>query len=470
MKTWIAGEVLLASDLNAEYNNILGNGESLVLPFTGNVDFDGNSLLLDDDQDTHITADTDDRIDFAAGGFDVVRIDGTTASVVNGLDLVGKATGAPPVVKARGEANIGLTFEDSNGKDLLVLVSTASAVNELRISNAATGNAPILRASAASEADIGLSFEDSNGNEILDLVSVASAVNEVRLTNAAAGLGPALTATGGDTDIAITLSGKGAGAVRLGQATSVRVQLVADQPIADSNGNELIKFTKTASAINEITIANAAAGGDVTLTATGGDTDIDVDIVPKGAGEVKLNGSSLFGQHTIWVPAGAMEARVTTAPAVSGVVEIGTSLIALRTMDFATGADDHAGFAIQMPKSWDEGTLIAQFVWSTTGGQTGGLDGVRWFIRAGAYASNDVLTATLGTAVGAAAQNHSGTADDIMITAETAAITVAGSPGAEEWVYFEVYRDVSDAGDDLDIDARLHGVKIHYTTNALTDS
>jgi hypothetical protein len=56
-----------------------------------------------------------------------------------------------------------------------------------------------------------------------------------------------------------------------------------------------------------------------------------------------------------------------------------------------------------------------------------------------------------------------------MITAETSAITVAGSPGAEEWVYFEVYRDVSDAGDDLDIDARLHGIKIHYTIDSGTD-
>lgn len=65
--------------------------------------------------------------------------------------------------------------------------------------------------------------------------------------------------------------------------------------------------------------------------------------------------------------------------------------------------------------------------------------------------------------------DRSSTTDDIMITAETAAITVAGSPGAEEWVYFQVYRDVSDAGDDLDIDARLQGVKIHYTTDAHTD-
>ena len=165
-----------------------------------------------------------------------------------------------------------------------------------------------------------------------------------------------------------------------------------------------------------------------------------------------------------------MEPRVTTAPAALNAVEIGTSLLALCTMDFATDADDFCGFSMLMPKGWNKGTLIAQFVWSTDGAQTAGLDGVRWFIKFGSYASNDLLTAALGTAVGAAAQDHSGTPNDIMITAETAAITVAGAPGAEEWLYGEIYRDVSDAGDDLDIDARLHGVKIHYTTDAHTDS
>lgn len=203
-----------------------------------------------------------------------------------------------------------------------------------------------------------------------------------------------------------------------------------------------------------------------TKTVDGSGSGLDADLIDGN----QLSAFTPIGQQTLWVPASAMEPRVTTAPATLNAVEIGTSLIALRTMDFATSADSFAGFAIQMPKGWDESTLVAQFVWSTDGTQTAGLDGVRWFIRAGSYASNDVLTTALGTAVGATAQDHSGTADDIMITSETTAITVAGTPGAEEWVYFEVYRHVSDIGDDLDIDARLHGVKIHYTIDTGNDS
>lgn len=68
--------------------------------------------------------------------------------------------------------------------------------------------------------------------------------------------------------------------------------------IADANGNELIIFTTTASAVNEITFANAATGGNPTFSATGGDSVIDIAITPKGAngaiviaGPIKLTGS-----------------------------------------------------------------------------------------------------------------------------------------------------------------------------------
>ena len=55
--------------------------------------------------------------------------------------------------------------------------------------------------------------------------------------------------------------------------------------ILDTNGNELAKVTATGSAVNEFTIANAATGNDPTLSATGGDSNIDIAIKPKGTGE-----------------------------------------------------------------------------------------------------------------------------------------------------------------------------------------
>lgn len=59
--------------------------------------------------------------------------------------------------------------------------------------------------------------------------------------------------------------------------------------INDANGNEEIVFIATASAINELTIANAATGGNPTISASGGDAAIGVDVFSKGAGRISLN-------------------------------------------------------------------------------------------------------------------------------------------------------------------------------------
>lgn len=57
--------------------------------------------------------------------------------------------------------------------------------------------------------------------------------------------------------------------------------------IKDSNGNELFKLTATASAVNEVTYANAATGGSPTFSATGDDTNIGLDMKMKGTGKFR---------------------------------------------------------------------------------------------------------------------------------------------------------------------------------------
>jgi len=61
--------------------------------------------------------------------------------------------------------------------------------------------------------------------------------------------------------------------------------------IDDSNGNEEIIFTATASAVNELTVANAATGNNPTFTASGSDTNIGLDFIPKGTGAVTFLGT-----------------------------------------------------------------------------------------------------------------------------------------------------------------------------------
>ena len=53
---------------------------------------------------------------------------------------------------------------------------------------------------------------------------------------------------------------------------------------------ELLKFSETGSAVNEFTIANAASGAGPTLSSTG-ETNVDINITPKGSGKTVVSGS-----------------------------------------------------------------------------------------------------------------------------------------------------------------------------------
>ena len=62
--------------------------------------------------------------------------------------------------------------------------------------------------------------------------------------------------------------------------------------IADANGNQLIVFQTTASAVNEFDITNNATGSAPILAVTGGDTNIGMAITAKGSGDIDLNAGS----------------------------------------------------------------------------------------------------------------------------------------------------------------------------------
>jgi hypothetical protein len=63
--------------------------------------------------------------------------------------------------------------------------------------------------------------------------------------------------------------------------------------IGDESGNEQIKFATTASAVNEISVTNAATTNPPAVSATGGDTNIDLNLTPKGIGRVVLGAGAI---------------------------------------------------------------------------------------------------------------------------------------------------------------------------------
>lgn len=69
--------------------------------------------------------------------------------------------------------------------------------------------------------------------------------------------------------------------------------------IYDGGANELLNLTRTASAVNEFTITNAATGNAPVLSASGGDTNIGITLTPKGTGNVRLGNYSFDGDQTV---------------------------------------------------------------------------------------------------------------------------------------------------------------------------
>jgi hypothetical protein len=176
------------------------------------------------------------------------------------------------------------------------------------------------------------------------------------------------------------------------------------------------------------------------------------------------NATNLTGAQklTIWLPAGAWAAR-TTNGAAPGTVETATNKIMLKTLDFDQSTEEYAQFMVAMPKSWNEGTITAQFRWSSTASGD-----VVWGIRAVAISDDDALDAAFGASQTITDTN--GTAGDLMESAETPAITIGGSPVENDVVVLEIYRKSADAADTIAADTRLHGVKIFYTSTGVSDA
>ena len=171
-----------------------------------------------------------------------------------------------------------------------------------------------------------------------------------------------------------------------------------------------------------------------------------------GTEQVVLKG----GTHTIYVPAAAMYPNTTNGCAALAQVELSNGP-EIKVLDFDASSDEFAQFTVAFPKSWDEGTVTFEAFFTVTGTNTGT---VKWTLAGRSFADNAALNTAFGTAVGPSAKAHSGTSNDLNVTAESGAVTVSGTPANDDMVFFQVNRDVS--ADDQSGDARLLGIKITF--------
>ena len=208
------------------------------------------------------------------------------------------------------------------------------------------------------------------------------------------------------------------------------------------------------------TIGTATTAGAIAIAADG-----TVNLATAGA-TVNSTVISTVGTQTIWVPACAMRPTVSNGCAVITDAETTSGRPDMQVLDFDPSSDEHAQFQICFPKSWNEGTITFSAYWTTTATDT---DGVAWGLQGVAVSDNDTIDVAYGTAV-VVTDDALSAAEDLCVTATSGAVTIAGTPAVGDICYFRIFRDVSDANDDMAEDARLIGVKIFFTTDAANDA
>ena len=367
-----------------------------------------------------------DQIAGAAGNTVTVPA-GQTLDVLGTLDIDGGTLVLPNTVvtttgtqtltnKTITAPKIGTSILDTNGNELALLTATGSAVNEFTIANAASGNAPKLSSTGETNVDLDLEAKgtghitvrgntnpgaiqlncesNSHGQQIKSQPHSTNTTNTMLLPQGADSTLVSLVSTD-------TLTNKTLTAPKIGTS------------ILDSSGNELFLLTATGSAVNQLTYANAATGNNPTFTASGGDTNIGISILPKGSGKITLDNLTLPAAD------GSADQILTTNG--SGQLSFvdnsgGTSWVAVKTANY-TGSAGEGVFANTTSSAWTL-TLPA----GTLG------DEISFIDYAGTFDSNALTIASNGS------EKINGSTDNLTVSVERAANTLVYTDGTQGWL------------------------------------
>lgn len=182
-------------------------------------------------------------------------------------------------------------------------------------------------------------------------------------------------------------------------------------------------------------------------------------------GDSAVNMLASTGKQTIYMPAAAMIPSVTSGCSSLSTVEIGVGKPNVYTLDFDGNSGQSAEFCIAMPKSWNEGGLNYEVFVSHAG--TGLGTGMTFGLQAVAVSSDETLNVDFGTPQFVVVSG--GAVNKLYRSSGSSTLTVAGSPATGDSLFFRIFRDPNDAGDNYTGKARLHGIKLYYTIDQAND-
>ena len=298
---------------------------------------DGTSILdiANNSSDVELTVSTADK------NFAIKGTDGSSAITALDIDmaLAGKATFSGDVVVTGDLTVTGDDITMATNTAGHMLVGDGTNYNPVAISGDVTmaSSGAVTIASGAVETAMvnanvitGQTQEttvDTSNDLLLFYDNSATALRKIPVTNL-------VSAGGGLTDVVSDTSPQLGGDL---DTNSNNILIDDAHFIADENGNEQIIFQTTSSAVNQFDVTNAATGNPPKLSATGGDSNIDLDLEAKGTGHVTVRGntnpgsiqfnceSNSHGQIVKSQPHSATVTNVLTLPAGSDQEIVGTS-------------------------------------------------------------------------------------------------------------------------------------------------
>lgn len=233
----------------------------------------------------------------------------TPANSVNYPTVATQVAGGTPGVGAAGaDTNVSLglfpkgsggvlIYMAASGQPAAISVASVDANCDLSLRALGTGQVKVgsdqvvtLNASQVmtlktlTSPRIGTAILDTNGANMVTLVPIGSAVNYIQINNAATGGQPGISAKGADTNVSLTLSPKGNGALILYSGTTAVHPTISAQGVdsnldlrlqslgtgtVKANGNQVVTLTAVTTLSGASTLGAVAGNWYITLLASG---------------------------------------------------------------------------------------------------------------------------------------------------------------------------------------------------------
>jgi len=259
----------------ATTSNLSGTGATFTLSFGVNSAFTITGAGSGYVEQPTVTFSSGSATAYATvGGGTIIRALGSTG--VQSLDFytpAGISTGIP---NFRLRDTNGDSYWQSSNQTQTALLTASGNVNAIAMILAnGTGN-------------VTLRTGGGNQYEQLRVSHTASAVNYVQVTGAATGNAPTISAQGSDADIGLQITAKGTLPLYLNTAGAIDVRI---QP----RGIRSLSVASVTSAVNYGVFTSAIAGASPTLSVAGTDPNIDLTLTPKGTGRVVTTSTVVAG-------------------------------------------------------------------------------------------------------------------------------------------------------------------------------